>query len=136
MDIVNELHVGIYFTEPDIENDTDEKNDARIDVVIDVKNDEKNGKKTSSRMNKLNSTKPENIKKKVWTKTKTGLHGWKSARNASTSADISNIRTKIPSVKVNSTQQVFKSNFIKKWSLTATGKGRNGFSKRVKFFQK
>ena len=29
-------------------------------------------------------------------------------------------------MKVNNTQQVFKSNFIKKWSLTATGGGGEG----------
>ena len=68
------------------------------------------------------SAKPENKKKK----TKTGLYGWKSVKAASTSAEIGKTQTKINSVKVNNTQQSFKSNFIRKWLLASTWGGGEG----------
>jgi hypothetical protein len=105
------------------DKDIDEKNDV---IILDS---DAKVVKTSKRMGEQNSSaKPECKKKKVWTKTKTGLYGWKSVKTASTSAEIGKIQTKIHSVKVNNTQQSFKSksNFIRKWSLTAAGGGVEG----------
>ena len=77
--------------------------------------------KSSSGMGGRNSSaKPENKKKK------TGLYGWKSVKAASISAEIGKTQTKIHSVKVNNTEQSFKSNFIRKWLLTSTGGGGEG----------
>ena len=98
VDKYKELPVDTPLAEPDI--DIVEKN-----YVKKLENYEQ-VVKTSSRMGDKNSSAKHDNKKKVWTKTKTGLYGWKSVKAASTSAEIGKTPTKIRSVKVNNTSKI------------------------------